>query len=563
MERYVFIHGSSVGQSAFVPTNAPELICNDIAAKYFQGRTLRQKESAAMKAMFVDLYHSSQGIYSVYSFVNNTCFGANGREGQYFAISIMCKGTYIYPESIYSMLNSAYETIFKNGKILKDTENGECQYVISQFSEQKDYLAAFLKKVEEAFDKLVSGEGKAISPNVSAADYDSWRGYKVSLDVCNSTSALKTLTEVGRLYISEEYESASVTINTLRAQVQRLQEEKTEIETKHIEAKRSQKSKERDEIEELNSQIRQKDIEINALQKENENYDASINAVRKELEKYAKVGKVVTDFQNKRSQSQSKGWQDMLKWCLLILIFILTLFSALVNYGFFRNLSPLPEKEQTGENKEVVGSLRSTNVPKEATSLSVARKNIEFAAAGGTKTIKVATDGDWEAPILKDVEWISCAKLDNSTLEIKVAANTESDRAHTFMLKSYPLESQVSITQSGGSRVSASVTYEIIVKDYQTGEIISPGGTVVPGQKLQATVSNPNKAAEGYGWKYSNCTGNDYKRNVKDVIVIVGNIPNRSVVIAYGGLDDIKHRTAFRLNLGQSMIETENKNSQN
>ena len=96
----MFIHGSSVGQSAFVPAGAPELICNDIAVKYFQGRTLRQKESAARKAMFVDLYNGSQGIYSVYSFVNNACFGANGREGQYFAISILCKGAYIYPESI-------------------------------------------------------------------------------------------------------------------------------------------------------------------------------------------------------------------------------------------------------------------------------------------------------------------------------------------------------------------------------------------------------------------------------------------------------------------------------
>ena len=57
MERYVFIHGSSVGQSAFVPTGAPDAICNDIAAKYFQGRTLRQKESAAKKALFLDLYN--------------------------------------------------------------------------------------------------------------------------------------------------------------------------------------------------------------------------------------------------------------------------------------------------------------------------------------------------------------------------------------------------------------------------------------------------------------------------------------------------------------------------
>lgn len=557
MERFVFIHGSSVGQSAFVPAGAPELICNDIAAKYFQGRTLRQKESAAMKAMFVDLYHSSQGIYTVYSFVNNACFGANGREGQYFAISILCKGVYIYPESIYNMLNSAYDTIFKNGKILKGIENNGCQYVISQFSEQKDYLAAFLKKVEEVFDKLVSGEGKAISPNVSSADYDSWRGDKVSLDVCNSTSALKALTEVGRLYISEEYESASVTINTLRAQVQRLQAEKTEIETKHIEAKRSQKSKERDEIEELNSQIRQKDIEINALQKDNENYEASIDVVRKELDKYAKVGKAVADFQNKRSQSQSKGWRDMLKWCLLILIFILTLFSALANFGFFRYLSLLPEKEQTGEIKEGVGSAESKQVSSVATSLTVTPKEVTFTSEGGASEVLVATDGTWDLPSLNDIEWISCSKKDGSTLEIIASANTTGEeRTHTFMIKSGQFEKQVKVLQSAAPKNnSPQISYIINVTDAITGTSIQSGETVHPGQKLKVVVSNPSKAATGYGWKYSNCAGNDQGRNVKEVDVTVGNDASKDVVIAYGGLSNIKLRTPFRLKMSNVEIE--------
>lgn len=549
MERYVFIHGSSVGQSAFVPTNAPELICNDIAAKYFQGRTLRQKESAAMKAMFVDLYHSSQGIYSVYSFVNNACFGANGREGQYFAISILCKGTYIYPESIYSMLNSAYDTIFKNGKIIKDIENGECQYVISQFSEQKDYLAAFLKKVEEVFDKLVSGEGKTISPNVSTADYDSWRGYKVSLDVCNSTSSLKTLTEVGRLYISEEYESASVTINTLRAQVQRLQAEKTEIETKHIEAKRSQKSKERDEIEELNSQIRQKDIEINTLQKENENYEASINAVRKELDKYAKVGKAVADFQNKRSQSQSKGWQAMLKWSLLILIFILTLFSALANYGFFRNLSPLPEKEQTGEIKEVVGREHATvPSPQEATTLVVTPKEIMLPSEGGTESITVATDGYWEAPLLNDIEWISCIKVDDSILKIEVAANAEEERNHTFMLKSGSLEKQVKIAQSGKKGGTNALPYTFVVTD-ESGNPINASTAVTIGQKINVRV-NGRKDANGYGWVFFNCSGDNNGYNTEIVTVTIDGDRNQTyAVFSYGDLSNGDKRQKFRLNI--------------
>ncbi|MBR4095542.1 MAG: hypothetical protein IKK23_09095 [Bacteroidales bacterium] len=550
MERYVFIHGSSVGQSAFVPAGAPELICNDLATRYFQGRTLRQKESAARKAMFVDLYNGPQGIFSVYSFVNNACFGANGREGQYFAISILCKGVYIYPESIYSMLNSAYNTIFKNGKIFRDIENGECQYVISQFSEQKDYLAAFLKKVEEAFDKLTNGEGKVISSNVNTADYNSWYGYKVNLDVCNSTSALKALTEVGRLYISEEYESASKTISILKAQVQKLQAEKTEIEAKHIEAKRSQKSKERDEIAELNSQIRQKEIEINTLQKDNESYEVSINAVRKELDKYAKVGKAVTDFQSKKSQSQTKGWQDMSKWILLILIFILTLLSTLVNFGFFRNLSPLPEKEQTGENKEVVGSTESKQVSSAATSLIVTPKEVTFTSEGGTSAVLVATDGTWELPSLNDVEWISCSKKDGSTFEIIASANTGEERTLTFTIKSDQLEKQVKVLQYAAPKnKSSNISYIINVTDATTGISIQSGETVHPGQKLNVVVSNPSKVATGYGWRYSNCSGDDRDRNVKEVVVTVGDDTSKDVIIAYGGLSNIKLRTQFRLKI--------------
>ena len=536
MERYVFIHGSSVGQSAFVPAGAPELICNDIAVKYFQGRTLRQKESAARKAMFVDLYHSSQGIYSVYSFVNNACFGSNGREGQYFAISILCKGVYIYPESIYNMLNSAYDTIFKNGKILKCIENGECQYVISQFSEQKDYLAAFLKKVEEAFDKLVSGEGKVISPNASSADYDSWRGDKVSLDVCNSTSALKALTEVGRLYISEEYESASVTINTLRAQVQRLQAEKTEIETKHIEAKRSQKSKERDEIEELNSQIRQKDIEINALQKDNEIYEASIDVVRKELDKYAKVGKAVADFQNKCSQSQSKGWQDMLKWCLLILIFILTLFSALANFGFFRNISPLPEEKKTGENKEDVGSANS-DTGQSSLEFTIEPSRTSFTAQGGTQDLHMSS-ANWQLP-KSSVEWITFNQKDSNTLTVMVSPNDAEERSSTFTIN----DIQCKVVQSG-VQPNYSGDYSMTIK--RGSMILDDSSQVFQNETLTVSIINGTGQTT---WTLNNCTTNS-NLSWGEIRIMVTGKPSEYIDITYGIPNDPQKLQRRRLLIG-------------
>lgn len=540
MERYVFIHGSSVGQSAFVPTGAPEAVCNDIAAKYFQGRTLRQKESAAGKALFVELYGSSQGIWCVYSFVNNVCLGANGRDGQYFAISILCKGTYVYPESIYDMLAAAYETMFKNGRILKNAENGQSQYVISQFSEQKEYLTAFLKKIEEVFDKVSAGEGKSLGDNVSTADYDSWRGYKVSLDTCNSISVFKELTGFGRLYVSGEYESASATISALRSQLSKLQVEKAEIENMHIEATRSQKSREFDKIEDLNSQIRQKDIEIASLQKENAGYEAAIGAVRKELDRYAKVSKAVIDLQDKKTQCQSKRWQDMLKWLLLVLILLFTLLNALASFGFFRDGPTSGEGGQTsGETQSTVTGSTAVNdnpIP-EVVSLNVSPSELDFTSGGETKILSIFTDGEWEMDNLS--EWIVCTKDENNvrTLKVKADANhSTKGRQCEIVIRSGQFEKKVSIRQAAAASSSSGsniLPYEFIVTD-NNGKKLKEGDEVVKGQvinvELKGLVDN-----RGYGWTQSKCTLSGGAENTKTKVVTIGS-EDGDAVFGYGKL---------------------------
>lgn len=555
MERYVFIHGSSVGQSAFVPAGAPELICNDIAVKYFQGRTLRQKESAARKAMFVDLYNSSQGIFSVYSFVNNACFGANGREGQYFAISILCKGVYIYPESFYEMLNSAYDTMFKNGKILEHTENGEPKYVISQFNEQKDYLSAFLKKVEEVFDKVVTGEGKVIGPNVMAADYNSWRGLKAGLDVCNSMASYKSLCQVGRLYVSEEYGQSSEKIKTLESTIRSLEAEMLKMDSQIREAKRLSDAKVHSEIEELHSQIKKKDAEIDSLRSETDGYKATIETVRSELEKYAKIGKKISTVQGKEPQHQSKEKKDLLKICLLFLILFFTILSGILNYCFFRNIPTSLEKEKTDTTKverKSETTEEKSGERKEVTSLVATPNTVEFDNNAGSKEIEIITDGEWSLPSAPTT-WISFEKIGEKKLSVHVDSNESTNsRECTFMINAGSLETQIRVNQEGKPRSGQIITYQIEVKDETTGGLLNQGSEVQPGQRLVATVQNPNMA-NGYGWNFAKCNksqaGND-----RSVNVTVNGKAGETVVIAYGplGRDNSSKRTKFRLKVKAS-----------
>lgn len=551
MRRFVFIHGSSVGQTVFVPTGALEKFCNNIANKYFQGRTLRQKESGVKTSMFVEIYKTTQRVYTIYSYVNNECIGSNGREGQYFAISIICESNYIYPETLYNLLVSAYKQMLQDGKVLRKTGR-ETQYVISQFNEQEDYLKALVAKIEEVFDKVVSGEGKRVGSNAAISDYDSWRGYKFSLDVCNSNEAFRKLTESGRLYISEEYESASSAIDSLKKQIQRLQAEKAEIETNYRNSLFSRNAKARDEIEELNSQIRRKDSEISSLQSKNDDYEATIDLVRKELDKYERASRG-TMRGREIPEKQPISIKEMVKWCLLILIFILTLISTLMNYAFFRNHSPLPEEERTGEVKIGEGSAEKKGYVVEETSLDVTPQDLSFAYNGETKYISIQTDGSWEYKIPNFIDWIIANKNDDKTLSVTALANENNEeRNFTFMIKVGSIEKQVIITQNGQPQQSGSGTYyKIKVKD-ANGNEIKEHGTVTPGQELYASVENASQAEKGYGWKFNNCDKME-ERNINDVIIAVKVEPDYSsdVIISYGNLDDWNKRKKFYLKLSR------------
>lgn len=548
MERFAFIHGSSVGQSAFIPSDSPTSVCNDIANKYFQGRTLRQKESAAKQSLFVELYKSPKGDnYSVYSFVNNNCRGANGRDGQYLALTIICKNVYVYPEPIFRMLSSAYSQMFATGKIIGSNKESEEQYIISQFSDESEYLSIFLKKIEGVFDNISNGLSKALDSNNHIADYDSWYGKKVNIDSCNSMAAFKSFCDIGRLYISEEYESSEEKIKVLEKYINKLEKENADLEHLSSEAKRLEKSKVRDELEELNSQIKEKEKEIDSLKIENKNYKTTIETVRGELEKYAKLGKSITDIQSKKPQYQSKSKKDIIKICLLLIILILTILSSLMNYAFFRNISPFPKENK--EMSENVGTKQTfSQTPAEdneivvPTSKVITPTNIDSEASGGNYEINITTDGKWNAPTSPN-DWVKITKSNDRQLSIVINPNaSQNSRECTFMIKTGDLEKQIRVTQKGKSVID----YGVVVKD-DTGKILRNGDSVQNGQKLLVTVTQPNMSATGFGWKYWNCSGD--KRNVKDVTVIVNATQGENIVISYGDESPNGYREKINLKL--------------
>lgn len=573
MERIVFIHGSSVGQSVLIPTDdvVVKNICNDIANKYFGGRILRQKESAIKLGLFVDLYKSVQGeIYSVYSFVNNSCRGAassedlKGRDGQYFAMSILCKGRYVYPEELYGVLSSAYNQIVKTGKVIITNKDGEDQYVIPQFEEQRDFLNQILKKVGEYFDQVSGGTGKGLPLNSKVANYDSWSGVKVNLDICNSTETYKQLCATGRVYISEEYESSSKRIKTLEADVQRLKTEKNDVENRLAETARSEKSKVRNEIEDLAKQVQQKDSEVQKLKSENEDYKGVINTVRNELEKYAKVGKSITKMHEKETHNQSKSNKDLLKLCLLFLILLLTILIGLMNYLFFRDFSPFPKQEVKQEifSKQGMSETKETkteqkDVQNVLTNITVSPEELVYESEGGEQSI-IVTGGEWEVPVpALNQGWIQYHKETADKLSVKVLSNELNEpRFATFMIKN----KQIRITQEGKAVVARKEVpvcpdYIIEVTDDE-GKKLKPGDMVKSGQVLIATIKNPG--GEGCGWKCDNCTSPSKDKNYKEARITVGADSKKPVVFSYGNLNDRKLRKRFSLKLQTATITEAN-----
>ena len=462
MERFAFIHGSSVGQSSFIPSDAEKSICDYISNKFFQGRVLRQKEAASKLCLFVELLKGTKGdCFCVYSFVNNDCLGANNREGQYFAISIVCKDYYIYPESVLRLLEAAYNQMLTTKKIISVNSEGFDKYLIQQFSSESIFLSAFIKQIETFFDNIACESVKKIEQNSHIANYENWVGAKVNTDMCNSMATFKSFCNTGRLYISEEYESSSKKIMLLEDNIETLKKEITNLKQLKEDSKRNAKAKALDEIEGLNSEIKSKNNQIAKLTSENEELKSTIETVRGEVEKYAKIGKSISSIREQKPLYQYKSKFELLKMLLLLLLLILTFFIGLFKYCFFRNITPsLKDSIQENTASAITSPPKESKQPSydapETTWLAVSPTEQNINAQGGDLIINVNTDGVWEAPNSPD--WINFTK-DGSQLICNVQQNDlTTSRTHIFMIRSGTFEKQVKIIQEERSQTAATQT---------------------------------------------------------------------------------------------------------
>lgn len=383
MDRFVFIHGSSIGQSSYIPQGGPHGICNDICDSYFKGREARCKESEAEKALFVELCNDSNGEkYVCYSFVNNKCIGAavegnEGRPGQYLAISVLSR-KFVFPEPVYTLLSAAYKQLFV-GKIIDSQD----RFLIKQFEEKKDDFQNAVSQIDRFFTEF--SQGKFVKSDSRHADFNSWKGERINLDTCNSEHAFDTLCKLGRIYISQEYESPNAKIKSLEKKVIDLQSEKEEMGKKISNAMTSERDKNKKEIDKLAKKIEEKEAENKRLQTENDRFKESIGIVRTELDKIEKSNKEILSLHGKASNDSEKGKKDNVQLLWLTLVLVFTLISGILSYVFFRNLSAdFEEIKMKIENVENVleapteqsdveqgsGSVEQPQVPEETSNIS-------------------------------------------------------------------------------------------------------------------------------------------------------------------------------------------------
>lgn len=550
MDRFVFIHGSSIGQSSYIPQGGPHGICNDICDSYFKGREARCKESEAEKALFVELCNDSNGEkYVCYSFVNNKCIGAavegkEGRPGQYFAISVLSK-KFVFPEPVYTLLSAAYKQLFV-GKII---DSQDC-FLINQFEDKKDDFQNAVSQIDKFFGEF--SQGKPIKNGSKHADFNSWKGEKTNLDICNSEHAFEALCNLGRIYISQEYESPNAKIKSLEKKVNDLQNEKAEIEEKINKTKTTERNKNKQELDELAIKLKEKETESKRLQNENDKFKESIGIVRAELDKIEKSSKDIHSLCSKVSDNPNMGKKDVAKLLLLTLVLVFTLISGILSYSFFWNLSSDFEEIKTKieninnmpealtKQPEINDQVEQPQVPEETLkSLSLSIPKLDFEADGGTKDIIITSTESWDYVRNSIPSWLTLSMKDNK-LTIKANANTTSDqRNYTFMVRSGNLEKQVSISQKGKKKVEKpeKSDFGMVIKDSK-GNALKAGSKVTKGQILIASVGNPSYAGN-VGWTYSGCSGKS--DNLKEVNVTV-TAESGTVTIEYGYENDMSKR---------------------
>ncbi len=326
MENLIFIHGSSVGQSAFVPSNVPKDIANKIANKYFNGREQRKMSAQYNKGMVIESFEG----YTCFTFLINDCLGSDGRAGQYFAITILSKDKYFYLEELYSLLEQVYNKLFvEQGKFL----SSQNKYLIVQFSDKSDIAQKILSTTDINVSKL---QYKNINlSKISLNHSNGWEGIKIDMSIANSNKVYDNFIAGERIYLSDEYPSEQIKhkkeLDILLEKNSVLQAEFDNYK-KQVERISNNKIQELENINlKLEKEIRNRDAEIKTLRQEKDKQDDKL--VKGMSDIFApyisvlkkKIGGIIPDEELKKDNKNI--YILLIGAVILIFIFVLFFFN--------------------------------------------------------------------------------------------------------------------------------------------------------------------------------------------------------------------------------------------
>lgn len=343
MENLIFIHGSSVGQSAFVPSNVPQDVANKITNKYFNGREQRKMASQYNRGMVVESFEG----YVCFSFLINDCLGSDGRAGQYFAITILSKDKYFYLEELYNLLEQVYNKLFiEQGKFLSPQN----KYLIVQFSDKSDIAQKILSATDNNVSKL---QCKNINlSKISLNHSNGWEGTKIDMSIANSNKVYDNFIAGGRIYLSEEYPSEQTKhkkeLATLSEKISVLQ---TEFDNYKKQAERISNNKIQ-ELENINlkleKEIRNKETEIKTLRQEKDKQDDKlVKGMADILAPYISVlkKKAVRIIPDEESKEELK--KDNKNTYILLIGAVIFIFVVILFFFTYSSLNKLDKKIDT------------------------------------------------------------------------------------------------------------------------------------------------------------------------------------------------------------------------
>ncbi len=320
MENLIFIHGSSVGQSAFVPSNVPKDIANKIANKYFNGREQRKMSAQYNQGMVVESFES----YVCFSFLINNCLGSDGRDGQYFAITILSKDKYFYIEELYNLLVKVYNRLFvEQGKIL----SSQNKYLIEQFYDEETTLQKILNAADSNISKL---QYKDINISKISLNHSNvgWQGIKIDKTIANSNKVYDSFIAGERIYLSDEYPSEQI---KHKKELDILLEKNSVLQAEYDNYKKQVERISNNKIQELEKELRNKDAEIRNLRAENDKRDDKlIKGMSDIFAPYIsvlkkKIGGIIPDEELKKDNKNI--YILLIGAVILIFIFVLFFFN--------------------------------------------------------------------------------------------------------------------------------------------------------------------------------------------------------------------------------------------